>query len=308
MNYTFEELTPLHTEKLQELFDRVFGHRPEESYLHAKYGGTLSYCGKGWYGYMALQDGNPVAFTGAIPVWMTYRGKNELAVQSMDSMTDKAHGGRGLNAKLTELLIARLCEADVRFIWGLPNQLLEPVMVRKIDFLEQSRFRGYVLHEANGILDKARRKSGLLTDKKLKSLIREMQTDECFSGSLDPDETVCVLSDEPYFSYKAFSGSSVIRYKDALLWVKAGTDLLIGDVQAPDADGIRRALTDITRLAAKAGARMVLYQGIPETAVARIAAPLASRTFASWLLCYRDMGSSFPLDRLAVRYGDLDTF
>lgn len=308
MEYTFQRLTPEHAGDLQRLYKRVFGKKASIEQIRKKY--DTSYLGKSWYGYFAFHNNEPVAFFGVIPVMLNYNGAKELSAQIVDAMTDPSHGRKGLYTQLAFKTFELLQLDGVSSIWGFPNQISEVIVLNKWGFSIDQRVKGYVLNAPENFSGKLLRKlhPRFAVKGKLR-LLEPFKYYGKFSGLMAgaPDAVSIERADE-YMSYKSAGGNFIIRINDVLFWVKPDNGLLIGDVEADSPEQLKKAIIRLWDLQKRYKAGPLVFQSIPGTMLTDVLEDLADQTFDSWGVCYKTFSSEFPLERLFVTLGDIDTF
>lgn len=308
MEYTFQRLTPEHVGDLQRLYKRVIGKKISTEQIRKKY--DTSYLGKSWYGYFAFHNQEPVAFFGVIPVVLNYNGAKELSAQIVDAMTDTPHGRKGLYTQLAFKTFELLQSDGFSSIWGFPNQISEVIVLNKWGFLIDQRVKGYVLNAPERFSGKLIRKfyPRLAADRK-RRLLEPFRYNGKFSGLMARfSDTVSIERADEYMNYKSAGGNFIIRMNDVLFWVKPNNGLLIGDVEADSPEKLKSAITELWEFQKRYKMGPLVFQSIPGTMLTDVLEDLADHTFDSWGVCYKNFSSGFPLERLFVTLGDIDTF
>ena len=88
---------------------------------------------------LSISGDSNLAYVAAIyatlPVRFQVNGRSHLAVQSLDTITDQRHRGKGLFVSLAKQLFARAAETGVSFVYGFPNSSSAPGFFKKLDWV-----------------------------------------------------------------------------------------------------------------------------------------------------------------------------
>lgn len=86
--------------------------------------------------YYAMHDQvNVAAIYTAIPLVVTINGVKEKALQSIDTITDAAHRGKGLFPKLANRLFDDAAQKGFAFVYGFPNENSAPGFFKKLKWV-----------------------------------------------------------------------------------------------------------------------------------------------------------------------------
>jgi len=85
--------------------------------------------------YYAMAGNDVAAIYTAIPVFFIIAGEKKTALQSIDTMTDAAHRGKGLFPKLATRLYADAQISDYAFVYGFPNENSAPGFFNKLKWV-----------------------------------------------------------------------------------------------------------------------------------------------------------------------------
>ncbi len=304
--YQFVPLDESNIDWLIPLYKKVFNRVFTPETIRAKY--FPNHTGIKAQGHFALYNNNPVAFHGAIPMLMTYHEETQLAAQYGDAMTLPEHAGNGLFTKLGELTDQELIHKGVRFVWGFPNQNSEYGYVNKLHWQGERRMNCYTLILSKLSREVLSRKSGFLKEgqqKKIASKLQKVIRPRLMNNySL---EVVSTLKNEDYYSYKHFTPNHIVEVEGCLVWVKTEGGLLVGDVQFDQPEQLENLYPALQKLAKQLGLNKIIFQVAPETPLDQFLRNHLS-PISSWLIGYKNFNSEFPLEKLELCYGDLDTF
>ncbi len=305
--YQFTPLEESNSEWLITLYKRVFNISYNIDQIKAKF--FSSYSGIRAQGHFALFEGKPIAFHGAVPVLMNYKGEIELSAQYGDAMTLPQFAGQGLFTSLGELTDTVLQNLGVKFVWGFPNQNSEYGYVNKLNWSGESRMKCFIIPVKTIPKEAILRKTKVLekgNQKLIKSKLQDLLCDEPLQ-SIDSNRNPTTNRSKTYFEYKCFSPNYVIKVDDTKVWIKPLGGLLVGDLEVNSKDKTLKTVEKLTTIAKKLGLSKVVIQTSPNSSLFE---HLEGNYpyFDSWLIGYKNFSSNFPLDKLAFTYGDLDTF
>jgi hypothetical protein len=305
--YEYHLLSEKNAHLLIELYQKVFKVMYTEEQIRSKYFST--YSGIRSQGHFAFFEGRPVAFHGAIPVLMKYQNQVELAAQYGDAMTLPDHTGNGLFTQLGKLTDAVLQDIGVQFVWGFPNQNSEYGYVNKLNWQGESRMKGFNIPVTTIPSELILRKTKLLERKNQERIKQKLSAmmDDTPIQSIDTNISPSTDRSNAYFDYKCFSQNYRIRLNDIQIWIKPKGGLLVGDIAAKTTSEVKQAVEDLKQLAKDIGLHKIVIQSSPNSLIYE-SLKNDYESFDSWLIGYKNFSSEFPLDQLALTYGDLDTF
>jgi hypothetical protein len=307
-DYQYQALTESNLHWLIPLYQKIFNKKYSLEQIRAKY--QPYYTGINAQGHFALYDGKPVAFHGAIPVFMNYKDQIELAAQYGDAMTLKTHSGKGLFTKLGKLTDEVLKTKNVRFVWGFPNQNSEYGYVNKLDWKGKNRMQAYILPLAKISSEVISRKSKVgqkKVQKLIESKLEPIRVKKQGLQSVDDSNFPTVDRSKDFYNYKQFSPNYMIRVNGVKAWIKTEGGLLIGDMEAKDEKQFFKTIAALKELGKSLGLHKVIIQLANQSQQNK----WMKKEYAavdSWLIGYKNFNSEFPLDQLQLTYGDLDTF
>ena len=310
MSYT---ITPLSLKNLNDLcflYKKVFNNDVSLEMISKKF--ETSYTGISYFGHLAYSNKKPVAFHGAIPIIMTYNGKEELAAQYGDAMTLKEHTGNGLFTKLGKLTDTKLKEAGVKFVWGFPNQNSEYGYMNKLNWKYVDRTQGFILKTNSIPIEKFAQKFNFtknILQRNITSVFEKHKTNKIIKSSvLNEKEYVTTLRNKAYYDYKSFTGNFKIDIDGVLFWIKIKNGLLVGDIESPNEKLFFQALQKLKLMASNCGIGELVFQASPNTSITKLLDSLNVEKFESWAVGYKNFNSNFPLEKIKLTFGDLDTF
>ena len=310
MDYQIAALSLENIKDLKYLYKKVFNNDVTLEFIHEKF--DTSYLGKSYFGHMAYDQGNPIAFHGAIPVLMEYEGKKEIAAQYGDAMTLPNYTGKGLFTKLGKLTDTQLQKADVKFVWGFPNQNSEYGYINKLDWLYKERMFGFSIKTSNFPLEKLSKISKIskkFYQKHILDFFKPYKTNKLISGSVyESNSVVSTVRNQDYYNYKAFGNNFTVELHNSLFWLKVKNGILVGDVEVSNENDFDKSLDLLKKIASKNGISDITFQSSPNTLLSTMLEKRVDHQFQSWVVGYKNFNSGFPLEKLKLTFGDLDTF
>lgn len=310
MSYTIVPLTSKNIKDLPHLYKNVFGNDNCLSMVQKKF--DTSHLGISHFGHLAYKNEIPVAFHGAIPVLMEHNGVYELAAQYGDAMTLPDHTGNGLFTTLGKLTDMQLKAAGVKFVWGFPNQNSEYGYLNKLDWKYVERMQGFSIKTSIIPIEKLAQKfvvSRTIYGKYIQRVFEKYKTNRTIKGSVfKSSNCISTCRNDAYYNYKSFTGSFTIEIDGVLFWIKVKNGLLIGDIETPNDALFYRALEKLKQIASNNGIGVLTFQASPNTEISQLLQSHTKTTFNSWIVGFKSFSSNFPLEKLKLTFGDLDTF
>jgi hypothetical protein len=261
---------------------------------------------------LAYLNDLPVAFHGAIPVEMKYKNQTEVAAQYGDAMTLKNHTGKGLFTKLGKLTDKQLIKANIKFIWGFPNQNSEYGYLNKLNWQYKERMQGFKIATSKLPFEKLSKKMKFISEiyqKHIEKVFEKYKINKYLKGSVFLDnEIVSINRNIGFYNYRAFTNNFVIKIENVFFWIKIKNGLLIGDVETNSPNEFYKALEKLKKIATKNGIHEIIFQASPNTLICDLMQKTNAQKFESWIVGYKNISSDFPLEKLKFTFGDLDTF
>jgi hypothetical protein len=115
-----------------------------------------------------------------------------------------------------------------------------------------------------------------------------------------------VMRSDRYMAYKTYSDNRVIRIGNAVAWLKAGTDLVVGDLVMAEADP-DATFSALRRKAALAGIRRIIFHSSPGTRLHRL---LAARYAGgpSFPVLFQHLDPHLSPETIKFTFADIDIF
>lgn len=307
--YTIKPLTNLNMIDLVYLYKYVFGKKVSLDFVRKKFDTT--YLTEGYFGHIAYFKDAPVAFHGAIPVEMIYNNEVEIAAQFGDAMTLKEHAGNGLFTKLGKLTEIQLQKAGIKFVWGFPNQNSEYGYLNKLNWTYNERLLRFSFINHSFPLEKIfaiNNKTKKIYKKYVKHVLKKYTTNSTVNNSILKELSVMSThKTSAFYTYKSHADNFTIRIDDVLYWIKINNGLLVGDIEVLKNGNFDSSFKTLKNIAFNHGIRAIHFQSSPNTLIEQLIAPKA-KAEPSWIVGYKNFNSKFPLEKLKLTFGDLDTF
>jgi len=307
MSFTFKRLSKANIHHLVPLYFALYKKQLPVSYFEKKY--DTQFLTESMFGYFAFHNNIAAGFTGMIPYQLAYNGKTELAVQSLDSMTHPQYMKLGLFKTLMEKVYEDLNAENISFIWGFPNDGSIKSATKKLNWQPTVPMNGYCIPVLNRYVSFTKRKmNNLFYGKDALSKIFENElTNEFPNHSLTGCDYVTTVRNKNYFDYKKFGGSILINMEGVKIWLKLNGSIFIGDMDNISSAELKQLMPLLTAKAKQCGATNIYFQTHSGSEIDKSFAVLHPN-FSSWKILYHDLCSTFPLEKIGVTFGDLDSF
>ena len=307
--YKVERLSAENIYDLIPLFEYVFGKNVSRHYVESKY--DTAYLGIQYLGHIAYDNGQPIAYYGAMPFMIEYQGRHILAAQSGDAMTMPGYNGKGIFTHLGRLTDALLEAEGIAFVYGWPNQNSYYGYVKKLDWQHVENMQRYEIKVSAFPWEKLSRMIPLLRpwyQKRVQRLLKPIAASQpALKSSVVDAEWGGTLRNEAFFKYKAFLGNALVELEGVTIWLKADTRLLIGDMQVASEAELLKAENALKKLASALGVPAIIFQVSPGATLDQWFAK-RYQPIESWAIGWKNYSSDIPLEKLRFTYGDLDTF
>lgn len=307
MNYRFERLSDSNLHHLPLLYYSLYKKHLPVSYFASKY--NTAHLTPSKYGYFAFDNQTAAGFTGMIPYALEYQGKKELAVQSVDSMTHPLYMKQGIFKMLMDYVYEDLQKENVSFIWGFPNDASVKSATKKLNWLPTPNINGYYIPIANRYTSYLIRKTNqfLYQQKPLEKNFASEITNEFPLHSLRECDYVTTVRNRAFFDYKKFGGSILVTIQGKKLWLKLNGSLFIGDMDIVSPSELKQIMTELIARAKCLGATNIYFQTHGGSQLDKSFSALYPNV-GSWKILYHQLNSTFPLSKIGVTLGDLDSF
>ena len=276
--------------------------------MRAKY--DTSYLGKSWYGHFAYNErGSPVAFCGCIPYRVKYQNFLETAGQFCDAMTLKAYRGKGIFSSLARKTEEIIAADGITFGFGLPDRNSH-ALLRQPGWKVTGEMTGFKIPVCAFPWAKIARLTGMEKWHQhyfSKVLTRYKTKVATFQNSLLEEEIAAVVHDADFFRYKSFKPHHFAQVAGGTAWVKAGTNLMTGDIQTKDESALSDCIADLKIISRKSGSSGILFLFATGTAH-DICLRKSFKPFMSLMCAVKNFNSEIPLEKFALTFGDIDTF
>ena len=307
--YTIKRLSHTNLADLEMLHTAVYNRTPPSVFFSLKYDTDFT-CVK-YVGFIAYNLQNvPVAFYGVIPCFIRINNKMVLAAQSADTMTHPQHRYKGLFVELAELTFDLCLAEDIQLVFGFPNQNSLHGAIDKLAFHMTDTMDCFIIKTTrlpwNRVFNKFPSLQRFCNRYRNRQLKKYLLPQKGVLNSVLADGFAGIDRSHHYLAYKTFTDSQVIKIDNALLWIKMGSMLLIGDmtVAADDFDEVMRKLR---RLANRLMIREIHFHASPGTTLHSLFAARFS-SIPSFPTLFKVFGKNIPTGKIKFVAADIDTF
>lgn len=307
-HYRFECLGSAHFPAALQLLRGAGNKTISIAQLEKKYRDDLP--GIACAGFVAYKDNEPVALYGGLNLPFVYKGRTWIGAQGCDIFTAPEHRRKGLNIELAGHTYNRLKEKGAQFSFAFPNGNSSGV-VDKMNWVPGPQIRGYYI--PTGALPYARvfvrldifRPAWEQRVRKAFAAVTDNESD--FRNSLEKEDLLCVHYTHGFLNYKSYTLNFRIRYPGVRLWIKTGSDIIIGDTHFETEADLLRAIEELKAAGKRIGAKRILFQATQHSRLDRFLSK-HYEGFDSWLIKKMPFEEGIPLDLLGLNLADIDTF
>lgn len=310
--YTLKRISPEALEDFRYIHIHAFGFEPDMKKIRQKF--DTAYCGCSFLGHIAYSSlGQPAAFYGLFPTFLSWMGQRKLGAQSGDVMTHPDHQRKGLFMLTAQASITLAREVGIEFLFASPNQSSQP------GFEKQGWQQAYRLHQFTQQVSRSpitRIKSKFFpeqVEKQRHNYLAKVTTASLDSIQLTPEShpfPFQVYKDTDYLAHKKYGGSYWLDLPDAFVWCKTRHNWLwVGDVLFKTSDPIRRqkVWNVLETIVARLGLFGLEFL-IPEKEATYYALPASYSRQVANSLVYLDLAGEYSSIPLTVLGSDIDTF
>lgn len=250
------------------LFDLVHPGKFSVDYFIKKF--NQSYINKNFLGYIAYAvDGEPAAFYGAFPCYITNGNEKLLACQSGDTITSPKHQKKGLFIFLAETTYKLAISEGYSIIFGFPNINSAYGFFNKLNWNENEKLNKYIVEYSNfnfyGLCNKVKFLLPIYKkyiDKKLSNY----KTNSTEFSNHYKNHFFELEKDDNYINYKlSYNDSHLIKFDGFVFWIKFSDGLLIGNIGYFDLTKINHFKNALKRLSNKLGVNKITALANDET-------------------------------------------
>jgi hypothetical protein len=235
-NYQFRRIDSSVYEHIRTLYKRAFNRKPPIEFLINKY--NTSFFGLQHTGYIAFDEkDSPAAYYGVFPIIMRVAGKDYLAAQSGDTMTDPCHQKKGLFTRLAKMSYDLAKEKNVQFVYGFPNKNSFHGLANKLDWKFYDYMYNFRFVTKTLPLCEVSYKFPFLENMYQSYVKFRVSKYSIPYGNLgkttsfnDENSYGAVKKDLNFFRYKMQRNCFLLKMMNFTIFIKAEGHLLIGDV------------------------------------------------------------------------------
>ncbi|MFM7054493.1 MAG: GNAT family N-acetyltransferase [Bacteroidota bacterium] len=267
--YQIFRLTESHYKDLVLISQSAFGITTSIEYYKLK-NYTVAFDGIPNLGYIAYSENSePAAFYGVFFCQMILGDKVIAAAQSGDTMTHKSHIGKGLFTKLAELTYELCRHNGIAFVFGFPNYNSYPGFSKKLQWEFPGKLREYRLRVFTLPFAKVAKKIPAFNFiyNPYKSIVNSFfkAVNTSVKSSVIDDVHGGVERSKPFVKYKMdVTGSYILNFGKAVLWVKTDGFLFVGDIKL-NGESFGQAFKRLKLYARMIGADTIVFQTTENT-------------------------------------------
>lgn len=305
--YTVVRLNRENCKDLARLYTAVHGRPVEAAYFEKKY--NTQYTGHSYTGLLAYTaDGEPVAFNGLQPCFITYNGSQILAAQNIDLLTHPAHRQKGLFTGLSLQLFSLAKELGIYLLFGFPNQNSHHVAINSAGWKMTEQLSRFSIPVKPFFIAKLLRKLQPLFRLYRSAVLSKYRTkDKGIAGSVISDGFAGVLRDKEYLDWKTYHATTVIRIGEAKIWFSDRYLLMIGDMENVTEKNFTMVMQELCQIARRLGVKEIQFHASPATSLHRLWEANYTK-HESYPLLFQDFDSAIDPEKIKFNFADIDIF
>jgi hypothetical protein len=300
-------LSKSNLEDLARLHSVVYAPVAADHYVK-KY--DTAYTGVEYVGFIAYNDGIPIAFYGVVPCFVQSATEIILAAQSADTMTHPGYRMKGIFMELSNKTFELCRQLGIRLVFGFPNQNSYHGAL-KLGWKQTGIMECFMIPIQTFPLKSFSKKN--IFFKKLYArysdfILREKSTDlDGVLNSVQEDGFAGVLRTKEYLHHKKYSETIVIVIGGAKLWLGFKNDLIIGDIEGITKESFTPTMKELKGLASKLGIRQIQFHTSTGTELYKLFST-SYKSMPSFPVLFRDFGSPVALETIKFTFADIDIF
>ena len=307
--YHIERLSRGNLDALEKLYNATYGRSHPEGYFAKKY--DTAYTGVEYLGYIAFNENqNPIAFYGVIPCLIRYADTLFLAAQSADTMTHPKYQFKGLFVQLANLTFDIAQEEGVSLIFGFPNQNSLHGFLVRLKWQMTETLDYYCIPSGMvsmmGLPKRIPFLKNLYEQYQAYILKNYLVSRKGIDNSVLKDGFAGINRNAHYLNYKTYHDTHVIKIGEALLWIKIGNALVVGDINCREEE-FDNMMDELRKLAFKLGLGNIHFHTSHQTRLSSLFSARYQPT-PSFYVLFKDLGANIPLDKIKFTFADVDTF
>ena len=309
--YSIERLNAGNIADLDRLHTAVYGRIPSRNFFSLKYDTHFELIK--YAGFIAYNKGRtPIGYYGVIPCLMQFGDKIIPVAQSADTMTHPQHRLKGLFVKLAQLTYQLCYEAGIQLIFGFPNQNSLPGFINKLGWQTTGRMDCFMIQTGAATWIRAFNKlpvvRTLFRSYQQKHLKNYRTHQQGLENSVLPDGYAGIYRDTDYLNYKVYTSNQVIQIGNSLLWIKIGSEIIIGDMLINPAD-FESTMDQLKKLARRLGIKAIQFHTSPGTTLHQLFLQYnKNEAIPSFPVIFKVLGGDAQLDGIKFTFADIDIF
>jgi hypothetical protein len=305
--YSIVRLNKANLNDLARLHSAVYTPVAADHYVK-KY--DTAYTGVEYVGFIAYNEGIPIAYYGVIPCFVQSATEIVLTAQSADTMTHPGYRFKGMFMELSNKTFELCRQLGIRLVFGFPNQNSYHGAI-KLGWKQTEAMECFMIPVQTLPLRYLSKKNILF--KKLYTwysnfILRKKHTNlDGVLNSVQKDGFAGVFKTKEYLRHKKYSDTIVIIIGDAKLWISVKNDLVIGDIEGITKESFTPAMKELKNLASKLGIRQIQFHTSTGTELHKLFST-SYKSAPSFPVLFQDFGSPVVLETIKFTFADIDIF
>ena len=306
--YRFERVSQENLSDLVYLMKSVHGQSKPIEYYEKKF--RTKQFGADYIGFFAYAESNePAAYYGVFPCLLEADGTKFLGAQSGDTITHPEHQRKGLFVQLARMTYDLAKSEGIQVIFGFPNSQSGPGFYQKLNWIEKGEFTSYNFEFKNHNLYNItnRFSSSKWLYQLYFRLIYSAFRSEGFENPEHQKESITVVHDKTYFTYKAFEKSYFVKVNGVQFWIKFDDGIRIGTMQNIQGKNSKEYLRAIRKLSNLFGTKKVSIIIDPNSVFFKLLNDNVEDKSIGISIGYLELNPKTN-NQYCFTYADLDTF
>lgn len=296
-NYTIRRIRPEDIPELENLFHQVYKRPAASGYFEKKL--ATGYTGLEHAGFIASSiQGETVASMCMVPWFILLNGRKIKAAQLTDGMTHADYRRKGLYGQLTSCNFDLAKQSGIELIFGFPNQDALPALLKN-GWEQQQQMDRFEIPVKRSIL--------WYYNRLLRSNRSRLPEPSGEIHSVLRDGFDGIERSRDYINYKLSLGDyGIIQSSSGKAWIKARSDLSIGDMMVED-EGFNGLMKLVYKEAARNACSKIHFQCSRGTSIHHLFEK-RYRAIPSFPVIIKKIHPDLNTAMIKFTYADIDIF
>jgi hypothetical protein len=313
-NFRIEKLNQERVKDLVYLTTEIYTIQIDEESISKKH---LNCHGENKFlGFLAydLDSGEPAAYYGVFPGFLSYKEKIHLVAQSGDTMTNPKFQKQGLFVHLAKITFEYCKKIGIEIITGLPNNNSYHGFIRYLNFDQFSTFKNLTFHENKYELTRVFKASNVLRKihlsyaKGIINLFSKNGEKPKNSNRFNKD-LAYMVHDEEFYKLKLHPNNKFIRIKGVNVWIRLEqNNISIADIGQSSPDQIKKIIKRLKIILLLSGYRFLNFGATPNSELHSRLASFAKYQSQGYTFIALILKSEIELNQIALLNSDADVF